>query len=209
MVYSVDNKEGRSPCVEWMCALRRLLRGEDDETSGDGTTAPGATTDDVFELLSNERRRYVIHELVTAGGELPHSELVLRVAAGLNDCEPDELNDDERRRVHISLHQMHIPALTDAGVIERDEETDVVRIVDVEPVVRVLSPVVPRASPQLHVAVAVVGVLAAVVVAAGVVGSLAAGLLLAALSLGVGALGWRVATERDTEADAIDRLVGE
>lgn len=193
-----------------MCALRRILRGEDDETvGGDAAPAPGVTTDEVFELLSNERRRYVIHELVSAGGELPHSELVRRVAAGLNDCEPDELSDEERRRVHISLHQMHIPALTDAGVIERDEETDVVRIVDVEPIVRVLTPTVPRASPRLHFALAVVGVLAAVVAAAGVVGPLAAGLLLAGLSVAVGALGWRAATRQDTQTDVIDRLVGE
>jgi hypothetical protein len=193
-----------------MCALRRLLRGEDDGTvGGDAAGSGAATTDEVFELLSNERRRYVIYELVQAGGELPHSELVRRVAAGLNDCEPDELSDDERRRVHISLHQMHIPALTDARVIERDDETDVVRIVDIEPVVRVLTPTVPRTSPRLHFGVAVAGVVAAVVAAAGAVGPLAAGLLLAALSVGVGALGWLVATRRDSERDAVGRLIGE
>jgi hypothetical protein len=104
---------------------------------------------------------------------------------------------------------MHIPALTDARVIERDDETDVVRIVDIEPVVRVLTPTVPRTSPRLHFGVAVAGVVAAVVAAAGAVGPLAAGLLLAALSVGVGALGWLVATRRDSERDAVGRLIGE
>lgn len=72
--------------------------------------------DELFQLLSSARRRYAIHALYRAGGELDLATLadaVTRTEVGATD--PDDV-----RRVHSSLTTTHLPRLAAAGVVEYD-----------------------------------------------------------------------------------------
>ena len=77
--------------------------------------------DDVFDLLSNERRRRVLQQLRTVDEPLTVTELAELVAATENDVSPEELTDKQRKRVYVSLYQTHVPRLADAGVVDYDE----------------------------------------------------------------------------------------
>ena len=78
----------------------------------------------VFHLLSNRRRRRVIAHLATER-ETTFEALVDRIAA-----EESEADEDRRDAVYASLHQTHLPALVDAGAVERDADGARIRITE-------------------------------------------------------------------------------
>jgi hypothetical protein len=77
-----------------------------------------------FHLLSNRRRRRVIAHLATER-ETTFEALVDRIAT-----EEREGDEDRRDAVYASLHQTHLPALVDAGVVERAADGTRVRITE-------------------------------------------------------------------------------
>lgn len=76
--------------------------------------------DELYDLLSNHRRRYVIHFCKQADGPLTLSTLAEHVAAREQDKSVAELTSAERKRVYTSLQQTHLDRLADAGMIEYD-----------------------------------------------------------------------------------------
>jgi hypothetical protein len=72
----------------------------------------------VFEMLSNQRRRYVIHRLLDADEEVELRELSRLVAAWENGKDPDDITPKERRRAYNALQQAHLPKMDDAGLVE-------------------------------------------------------------------------------------------
>jgi hypothetical protein len=49
--------------------------------------------------------------------------LASQVAAWEYDTDVDDLTEQERKRVYVSLYQTHIPHLHDAGVVEYDKDS--------------------------------------------------------------------------------------
>jgi len=106
-----------------------------DQPSAPGDMGPSGDIDlseeEIFDVLSNRRRRFVIHALKHAKeqGErgLGVSELSTRVAAWELDIEPEEVTYDDRRNVHSTLRRTHLPNLESNHIITIDEETDLVR----------------------------------------------------------------------------------
>lgn len=80
--------------------------------------------EEVFEILYNPRRRYTLQRLVQH--DRPHTmdELVERIAARENDVPIGELQRQQRRRVHVSLYQTHLPLLSKVGAIKYDKEAN-------------------------------------------------------------------------------------
>ena len=68
------------------------------------------TTDEVFHLLSNSRRRAIILELMD-NDPLTKRELAERIS---------ESEDGSLQSVKVSIHQSHLPKLADADVINYD-----------------------------------------------------------------------------------------
>ena len=76
---------------------------------------------DVFHVLANERRRLVMCVLIERG---PSSKRELIDEVATREYGVEDVPSTERKRVHVSLLQCHIPKLEDYGVIEeaqRDE----------------------------------------------------------------------------------------
>jgi len=84
--------------------------------------------DEVFDLLSSARRRYVIYVLRTRSEPMEVTDLAEEVAAWENDTTIDELSSQERKRVYVSLYQTHIPKLASAGVVDYDRDTGLVEL---------------------------------------------------------------------------------
>lgn len=71
--------------------------------------------DTAFDLLATERRRHALYCLREANDPVPLLELADRVAERDSDAPADD-----RERIAVSLGQVHLPKLDDAGVIDFD-----------------------------------------------------------------------------------------
>jgi hypothetical protein len=91
-----------------------------DET---GTERNGLSKDAVFFLLKNRRRREVVEHLIAADGDVQFDDLVRAVAAEEMEKGVEELTYKERKSVHTSLYQSHLPKLQEAGVVEYDRRS--------------------------------------------------------------------------------------
>lgn len=92
------------------------------------TSETKISTDDVFKLLAHPQRRFVIHHLLRAGTAVPVSELVEQVAAWKANCPIDGLSDDDCQQAAIPLQHTHLSKLADAGVIQYDEDHQLVEV---------------------------------------------------------------------------------
>lgn len=87
------------------------------------TSEPFLTQDVVFDLLSSPRRRYVLYYLRETGESIELTDLAEQVAAWENETTVEEITEQERKRVYVSLYQTHIPRLDEAGVIDYDRDS--------------------------------------------------------------------------------------
>lgn len=73
---------------------------------------------EVFDLLSNHRRRYVWHYCKRVDGNVELGDLAEQVAAWENGKSLQEITSAERKRVYTSLQQTHLPTMDEAGVVD-------------------------------------------------------------------------------------------
>jgi DNA-binding transcriptional ArsR family regulator len=83
--------------------------------------------DEVYHLLSNPRRRFIISYLRDER-VVDLQELASKVAAWENETSVDELTDQQQKRVYVSLYQTHIPKLEDAGIVTYDSDAGRVQL---------------------------------------------------------------------------------
>lgn len=86
--------------------------------------------DVVFDILSSPRRRYTLYYLRTTEGPIKLTDLATQVAAWENEADPDEITDQERKRVYVSLYQTHIPRLDEADIVEYDSDSGLVALTE-------------------------------------------------------------------------------
>jgi hypothetical protein len=118
-------KTGGSDTTAASDARQTDVDGTDDEK------VAGLTDDELFELLSNQRRRFVLHYLAGHADEpVSLSTLSERVAGWEHGVAPAELDYRERKSVRNSLHQFHLPKLADAGIVTYDDSADEIALED-------------------------------------------------------------------------------
>jgi hypothetical protein len=117
---------------------------------------------EIFELLSNHRRRYAIR-FCKENGSATLSELAEHIAALEQDKSLSEITSSERKRVYTSLQQTHLDRLEDAGMIRYDG--DEVELTDRAEQLEVYLDIVPEGSVPWSVYYLGLSLLAAVVVA--------------------------------------------
>lgn len=104
---------------------------------------------DIFDLLSNRRRRFVLRYLRSEREPVSLESLIRAAAAQENDKPVEAVSKEEERRMYISLYQTHIPLLDDAGLVDYDPNTKTVRPTDR---LRVVEPYLdsPETGPHWH-----------------------------------------------------------
>lgn len=83
--------------------------------------------DAVFDLLSNRRRRFVLHRLQKNRSGIELGELATEIAAEENGVAPEELSAQQRKRTYVSLYQTHVPKLVEADVVTYDSESGMIQ----------------------------------------------------------------------------------
>lgn len=128
--------------TEKATAEKSVSRGEriDDASSGDlsvGERSVDGTSlrerfyrDDIFDVLSNERRRCTLFYLQQQPEPVELGTVVDHVTAWQYDQPVTALDADERMRVYASLHQVHLPKLDTAGFIDYDSENGTIVVND-------------------------------------------------------------------------------
>ena len=92
---------------------------------------------EIFDLLSNERRRGVVHYLKLQEREVQLDELVEAVVEW-------EGGDSSRASVYAGLVQTHLPRMADAGILEYDDVENTVRPTDELQAVQIYLEAPPR-----------------------------------------------------------------
>ncbi|MFB6202853.1 MAG: hypothetical protein ABEI98_12700 [Halorhabdus sp.] len=92
-------------------------RGPAAPEQSDGTDCAAPPIDNVFEVLKNQRRRYVLEYLTTVDSEVKLGELAEQIAAW--ECEKDikQITSQERKRVYVGLYQCHLPKMDDVDAV--------------------------------------------------------------------------------------------
>ena len=108
----------------------RVDPATDVEDSPQNSTDAGASgRNEVFEILSNERRRFVLEYLESEPtGEADLQTLVTAVAVRENETTPENLTAGERKSVYVGLRQTHLPKMDEVGVVEFDKERGTVSL---------------------------------------------------------------------------------
>ncbi len=110
-------------------------------------TRPGESElskDVIFSMLSNQRRRHVLHYLKRNDGPATIRDLAEQIAAWENGVEIQALNYKQRKRVYTSLHQTHLPKLDDCGIVEYNRDRGVVTLTEKVSELDVYLEVVPK-----------------------------------------------------------------
>ncbi len=108
----------------------RSVSTDQGGSSGTDETNP-FSHDTVLKVLSNQRRRFVLHFLKRRGKRsVEVGDLAGQIAGWENEKPPDLLSYKERKRVQNALHQFHLPKLDDHGLIEYDSQRKTVTLTD-------------------------------------------------------------------------------
>jgi hypothetical protein len=81
---------------------------------------------EIFDVLQNERRRYVLQYLRMNGGPVELGDLASDVAAKEYGCSAEEVTSAQRKRVYTTLQQTHLPRMDEAGIVEYDADDGVI-----------------------------------------------------------------------------------
>lgn len=98
---------------------------------GSPTSSPELPHEDVFDVLSNDRRRCIVHYLKKHDGRrVELRELIDYVAAWETNTPVDDLDSDERKSVYAAIRQTHLPKMEEAGIIEYEHMRGEVELTD-------------------------------------------------------------------------------
>ncbi|WP_135303178.1 DUF7344 domain-containing protein [Haloarcula amylovorans] len=105
--------------------------------------------DEVFDLLSEKRRRYALYYLRTQESPISVRELAEAVAEMESDADSPAVSETELGRYEIKLHHTDLPKADTAEFIEYDADAGVVRLTGEPPefdVVLTVAEVIERSS---------------------------------------------------------------
>ena len=82
--------------------------------------------DHVYAAVGHSRRRYLCYALF-GKTEWSLTELATKTAALEQDVPEHEIQETQREQMYISLYHTHVPKLAEAGVLEFDENAEMIR----------------------------------------------------------------------------------
>jgi len=84
--------------------------------------------DTYFKILSNQRRRQALDCLQEYRNPMALSDLVDEVAIREYETRITEIPAEEVKEIYISLYHVHVPRMEDVGLVEYDQDTDLVAL---------------------------------------------------------------------------------
>lgn len=83
--------------------------------------------DDIYGVLSNRRRRFVIHALKRKKEPVNIAELSAHITAWELGVDPEEVDYEDQRSVYSTLKRTHLPNLEEKNLVTVDKEEKAVR----------------------------------------------------------------------------------
>jgi len=80
----------------------------------------------VLDVCGHKHRRIVLATLASKPQSTSITELIDAVLKYNHHVPPKDVDDETAKRIHVSLHQVHLPKLADTGFIQYDVERKVV-----------------------------------------------------------------------------------
>jgi hypothetical protein len=112
----------------------------------DASKAADLPLDTLYKILSNRRRRLVLHYLVNAQDhEAVLGSLATQVAAWENDIPVSAVDSTLRKRAYNTLQQTHLPKMDDAGVIDYNRNRGTITLTSYPGQLALFLNVLPRA----------------------------------------------------------------
>lgn len=102
----------------------------DSTLKGDDLGGGELETTEAFDILGNDRRRYALHHLMSTDEPIDIGDLAQRIAAWENGVDADDVTPTERRRVYISLYQIHLPRMESVGILDYESLNDTIHLTD-------------------------------------------------------------------------------
>ena len=92
-------------------------QGDSLETGAEQDEPTQLPLNQTFEILRNQRRRYVLQYLDETEGQVSLGELAEHIAAWENDKDVSQISSSERKRVYVGLYQCHLPKMDGMDVV--------------------------------------------------------------------------------------------
>lgn len=78
---------------------------------------PNVDVDEIFHVLSNRRRRFVVHILKNRGQAVEIGSMADKIAAWENEISIGEVTGKMRKSVYTALRQTHLPKMNEYGFV--------------------------------------------------------------------------------------------
>lgn len=95
---------------------------------GDDEEPEGIPLDQIFGILKNQRRRYVLEYLYDAEGQVSLSDVAEQIAAWENEKDVKQISSSERKRVYVGLYQCHLPKMDGAEVVSFNKPRGIIEL---------------------------------------------------------------------------------
>ena len=95
---------------------------------------PDREADVIYDVLSERRRRYVLKCLQEYDESMTLADVADEVAVRELGKRITDISAETVMEVYLSLYHSHLPKLTAAGIVEYDQERDIVIAKDLDPV---------------------------------------------------------------------------
>ena len=82
---------------------------------------------EIFDVLQNQRRRYVLQYLERFDEPVSLSDLAVQVAAWEYHTSVEDVTNDQKKRVYTTLQQTHLEKMEEAGIVEYDADENLIR----------------------------------------------------------------------------------
>ncbi|SER67182.1 hypothetical protein SAMN04489841_4262 [Natrinema salaciae] len=102
----------------------------DDGNDGDDDTEEQLTKGEIFEVLRNQRRRYVLQYLKQDDRPVELGDLAQQLAAWEYDTTLEGVTPAQRKRVYTTLQQTHLPKMDTTGILRFDSDRGVIEPTD-------------------------------------------------------------------------------
>lgn len=101
-------------------------RGHGDASNGPSIDSEEPTRDDIYEVLSNPRRRYTVHYLQFREESVELGTLAEQLAAWECETPIREVTSAQRKRTYTALQQEHLPKMDSVGIVDFEQREGVV-----------------------------------------------------------------------------------
>ncbi|WP_435345542.1 DUF7344 domain-containing protein [Haloarchaeobius sp. HRN-SO-5] len=90
-------------------------------------TDGGLSKGEIFDVLRNQRRRFVLQYLKRRDEPVELGDLATQVAAWEYNSPCEEVTSEQRKRVYTTLQQTHLPRMADANIVEYDPDEGLIQ----------------------------------------------------------------------------------